>query len=215
MMAVDTFVVYDNIEFSKKGWINRNRILVNGEDAYITLPLKKDSDFMDVVERYLSEDWKNERKRMLNRITESYRKAHCFSTVFPIIEQTIMHEEKNLFAFILNSIKCICEYLEIKTTLIVSSSLLIDHSLKSKEKVIAICKECGATEYINPIGGINLYDKLEFGKEGITLRFLEADKIQYTQFENTFIPFLSIVDVLMFNEKEKVQQHLKLSYTLK
>ncbi len=62
--TVDEFVVYDNIEFTKKGWINRNRILVNGKDEYITLPIKKDSDFLHVKDRFLAETWSKDSAKM-------------------------------------------------------------------------------------------------------------------------------------------------------
>lgn len=212
--AVDEFVVYDNIQFSKKGWINRNRILVNGIDAYITLPLKKDSDYLDIKDRYLSEEWPIERKKLLNRITESYRKAPQFTTVFPVIEKVILAEEKNLFQFILNSLNIINEYLGIKTPLVISSAISIDHHLKAAKKVMALCKARHADTYINPIGGVELYNKEEFKNEGINLQFLKANNITYPQLKNEFVPFLSIIDVMMFNTKEEVQQHLQSSYTL-
>src|SRR5438445_505000 len=85
--AVDEFVVYDNIEFTKKGWINRNRILVNGKDAYITIPLKKDSDYLNVNERWLADVWTVERKKLLNRITESYRKAPYYESIYNLAEK--------------------------------------------------------------------------------------------------------------------------------
>lgn len=213
MQAADEFVVYDNIQFSKKGWINRNRILVNGADAYITLPLKKDSDFLDVKDRYLSDDWPQERKKMLNRITESYRKAPQFAEVFPLIENALLHEDRNLFGFILNSLRLTCHYLEIKTPLITSSTIPIDHSLKSDKKVIALCQARQADVYINPIGGVELYDKNEFKNEGIELKFLKADNISYAQLKNEFVPFLSIIDVLMFNSKPEVIRHLQSSFS--
>lgn len=214
MSAVDEFIVYDNIQFSKKGWINRNRILVNGSDAYITLPLKKDSDYLDVKDRYLSDDWNTERKKILNRITESYRKAPQFSIVFPLIEKVILFEEKNLFRFIFNSLQEVNAFLEIKTPLVISSTIDIDHQLKSEKKVMALCKARNATTYINPIGGVELYNKDEFKNEGLDLQFLKANNIQYPQFNNEFVPFLSIIDVMMFNSKETVQEHLKVSYAL-
>ncbi len=214
MQAADEFVVYDNIQFSKKGWINRNRILVNGSDAYMTLPLKKDSDFLDVKDRYLSDEWPAERKKMLNRITESYRKAPQFAKVFPVIEKAILHEDRNLFAFIFNSLQLICDYLEIKTPLIISSTIPIDHQLKADKKVIALCKARQADVYINPIGGVELYNKDDFKKEGIELKFLKADNITYPQFGNGFVPFLSIIDVMMFNEKEEVKKILNTAYTI-
>ena len=135
--TVDEFIIYDNIQFTKKGWINRNRILVNGVDAYITLPLKKDSDYLDVKDRYLTDDWNTERNKMVNKIAESYRKAPQFSIVFPLIEMILMYSGKNLFDFILNSLKQINHFLDINTPLIISSSIDIDHELKAEKKVIA------------------------------------------------------------------------------
>jgi hypothetical protein len=214
MNTVDEFIIYDNIQFTKKGWINRNRILVNGVDAYITLPLKKDSDYLDIKDRFLSDEWTNERKKTLNRITESYRKAPQFNFVCPIIESILMYEERNLFSYIFNSLKEINQYLNIKTPLIISSSIPINHDLKAENKVIELCKARKATLYINPIGGVELYSKEDFKNVGLELQFLKANNITYTQFKNDFVPFLSIIDVMMFNQKEKVIEYVNSAYTM-
>jgi hypothetical protein len=81
--TVDKFVVYDNIQFTKKGWINRNRILINGKEEYITLPLKKDSDYLNIDQRVLSDVFKEQRNKILRKINESYKKAPGFKTAFP------------------------------------------------------------------------------------------------------------------------------------
>lgn len=206
--AVDEFVIYDNIEFTKKGWINRNRILVNGVDSYITLPLKKDSDFLHVNQRFLADTWDQDRKKLLNRITESYRKAQQYPEVFPILQECIMHADRNLFNFILNSIRLITTYLEIDTKITISSSLMIDHDLKGAEKVMAICKSMNALTYINPIGGTELYDRDRFKMNQLELLFQKSNNITYTQFGNEFIPWLSIIDVMMFNDKGKIRELL-------
>jgi len=206
--AANEFVIYDNIEFTKKGWINRNRILVNQADAFITLPLKKDSDYLHVKDRYLADTWDIERKKMLNRITESYRKAPYFKETYEVIEKCIMNEDRNLFKFILHSVQTLMQYLHIETNLVISSSILIDHQLKSDEKVTAICKERGADIYINPIGGLELYDKEIFKKNNLELQFQKANNITYSQFNNEFIPWLSIIDVMMFNSKEEINKFL-------
>ena len=158
MAAVDEFIVYDNIEFTKKGWINRNRILVNGTDSYITLPLKSDSDFLNIRERQLADTWIKEKRKILNKIFESYRKSLNFKIVSEVIERCILFEDHNLFNFILNSLNVVKEYLEIKTPLIISSTIPIDHSLKGDKKVIEIVKSRKAENYINSIGGIELYN---------------------------------------------------------
>lgn len=209
MDAVDEFVVYDNIEFTKKGWINRNRILSNGKDAYITLPLKKDSDFLDIKDRFLADAWPEERQAMINRIKEAYRKAPYFEFSYPVVEKILSCEEKNLFKFIYNSIILVKDYLGIKTPLVISSTIGIDHKLKSDKKVMAICRARHADAYLNPIGGTELYDKNIFLSEGIDLEFHKTAEVNYKQFDNEFLPFLSIIDVMMFNPKEKIREYLK------
>jgi len=211
--AVDKFVVYDNIQFTKKGWINRNRILVNGKDEYFTLPLKKDSDYLNIDQRRLSDTFPVDKIKLLRKLTESYRKAPEFSKVYPILEAVITNNEENLFAFIYRSLEEVCKFLDIKTTFVISSSVPIDHRLRSQDKVIAICKALGATEYINPIGGLELYAKDDFKKNEIELHFIKSDPVAYTQFNNEFVPWLSIIDVMMFNSKETIQRYLQ-SYTI-
>ncbi len=211
--AVDEFIIYDNIQFTKKGWINRNRILVNYKDEYITLPLKKDSDFLNVNERYLSDSWLVDRKKILNRIVDSYRKAPQFGHVFPLVEKCLSFEEYNLFDFIHNTLQETISFLSISTKITVSSTIDIDHDLKSEEKVLAICKAQRATTYINPIGGVSLYSKERFEQNAIKLQFQKSNPINYLQYRNDFVPWLSIVDVLMFNSKNDVLKYLD-SYSL-
>ena len=97
--TVDEFIIYDNIKYTKKGWINRNRILLNGKIDYISLPLKKDSNTLDIVERSLADCWTNDRKKMINKIRAAYSKAPMFSDVMPLINDCIDTEENNLFNF--------------------------------------------------------------------------------------------------------------------
>jgi hypothetical protein len=204
MNAVDEFVVYDNIEFTKKGWINRNRILANGKDVFITLPIKKDSDYLDVRDRHLADSWNSERVKMLNRIKESYRKAPQFYSVYPVIETCILYDESNLFKYILNSLNIVKSYLKIDTPLIISSTLTIDDMLKAEKKVIAICKARNANTYVNAIGGMELYSKETFLEKSIELKFIKSKPLEYTQLGDAFVPWLSIIDVMMFNPQNRI-----------
>jgi WbqC-like protein family len=214
MNAVDEFVVYDNIEYTKKGWINRNRILVNERDSYITLPLKKASDYLDIGDRYLAESWSSEKYKLLNRMIAAYRKAPYFNSVFPMIERCILFEECNLFAFILHSLCQAASYLKIQTSLLISSSITVNDELKGEKRVIEICKARSANSYLNPIGGIQLYSKDRFKEQGLDLHFLKTNDFSYKQFNNDFVPFLSIIDVIMFNSIEEIKGYLDSFYTL-
>lgn len=214
MNSVDNFVVYDDIEFTKKGWINRNRILVNGKDQLFTLPIKKDSDYLGVCERRLSNNYKIEAKKILNKIEIYYKKAPHFKEVYPIITDCFLYKEENLFNFIYYSIEKIKTSLGIKTKLLISSKIGLKERLKGEARVISICKHLGASHYINAIGGLELYDKEIFLKEDLKLNFIKSsDVIRYKQFDNIFVPWLSIIDVMMFNTKEEISKMLDL-YTL-
>lgn len=206
--AVDIFVVYDNIQYTKKGWINRNRILVNGKDEYISLPLQKDSDYLHIKDRYLADSWHTERIKMLNKVQEAYRKAPFFEPAFTELKQILSCESTNLFEFLYHSICRVNKYLAINTRIVVSSTLPIDHDLRSKYKVMALCKVLGATEYINPIGGKGLYDAAEFADNKIELTFLNSSNIAYQQINEDFIPDLTILDVMMFNSPETIKTYL-------
>lgn len=206
--AVDTFVVYDNIQFSKSGWFHRNNILVNGTRTLFTIPLKKDSDYLDVRDRKLSDSSNIEINKIISRIKNNYKKAPYFNDAFPLIQDILLFSEKNLFEYILNSITKICSYLEIKTPILKSSDVHIDHSLRSQNKVIAISKALKADIYINPIGGVSLYDRNTFKNYKVELLFLKAEMIEYSQFCSTFEPSLSIVDVMMFNNVATIQKML-------
>lgn len=205
--TVDRYVIYDNIQYTKKGWINRNRILQNGKDALISIPIEKDSDYLDIKDRRISANF--DKKKLINQIRESYRKAPYFGEVMPVMEGIINYDENNLFCYIYNSVSQICSCLNIETEIIVSSTLDIDHSLKGQDKVIVICKKTGATDYYNAIGGQELYNAEDFKKENIDLHFVSTNPIEYKQFKNEFVPHLSILDVMMFNSVERVKEMLE------
>lgn len=208
--AVDKFVIYDNIEYTKKGWINRNRILNHQGEQLFSVPIKKDSDYLMISERRLADDYLIQNQRTLRKIEAVYRKSPFFEDVNPMIKEIFMNEQQNnLFDYISYSLRRIMNYLEIQTEIIYSSSLTIDHSLKGEEKVKAICKYLDAERYINSIGGQTLYSKDDFLEAGLKLQFLKSDNFEYRQFNNDFIPWLSIIDVLMFNSKNAIQDQLQ------
>ena len=202
--AVDCFVIYDNIQFSKRGWFHRNNILIGGEKKLFTIPLKKDSDYLDVNKRYLSDDSDKTIKKIIAQIGSSYAKAPYFDDIFPLIKKIFLYDDKNLFNYIYFSINEVLNYLNVKMPIIISSKIEIDHSLKGKDKVMKIVETLGGNEYINPIGGVDLYSKQEFGEANIHLSFLESDVPVYQQFNKDFVSHLSIIDILMFNSKDKI-----------
>jgi hypothetical protein len=210
--AVDQFIVYDNIKYTKKGWINRNRMLQNGKDVMFSLPLKSDSDSLDVCQRELSTDFN--REKLLNQFKGAYQRAPYFEQSFPLLEGIVRYENPNLFQYLHHSIVKTCEYLGITTVIKVSSSNDIDHSLKNQDKVLALCEAVGADTYVNAIGGMELYSRDTFRQRNIELRFIKSSPFEYLQFGDPFVPWLSIIDVMMFNPLDAIQACISTNYEL-
>jgi hypothetical protein len=212
LASVDMFIVYDNIKYTKKGWINRNRLLQNGRDTLFTLPLKSASDSLDVCDRELAADFN--RDKLMNQIVVAYRGAPYFSQTLPLVERVVRYEDANLFRFLYHSIIRTCEHLGIATEIRISSSIAIDHGLRSQDKVLALCEAVGASTYVNAIGGMELYSKETFQRKGIELTFLKSKPFEYPQFGEAFVPWLSIVDVMMFNSLHTIQTCIATNYEL-
>lgn len=209
MNLADSFVISDSMQYIKKGYINRNYILLNGERHRFTM------EVMGVHGTSLINEvgvGKNARK-IESTIKHAYKNAPYFNDVFPIIHDLLHFQEKNLARYLGNSMQGIANYLGMKTKFVYLSDLQGDTELKAQNRTIDICKRMKADKYVNAIGGQSLYDKDSFKKEGMELSFLEVSDVKYKQFYNEFVPHLSIIDVLMFNSKVQTKQLLE-QYTL-
>lgn len=206
--AVDKYVIYDDVNYIKGGWINRNRILINDIDKFLILRLSGASSYKLINSIEVSAD-KIYKKKILKTICSSYEKAPFYSAVYSMMEDIINNEERVLSKFLEYSLRKICCYLNINTTLIVSSKLAKNNELKGQDKVIQICKLLGGTEYYNAIGGQKLYSFKAFENNNIKLKFLKTNGIQYQQFDNAFVTNLSILDVMMFNSVDTIKKMLE------
>lgn len=203
--AVDTFVIYDDVNFIKQGWINRNRLLLNGSVHIFTVSLRGASSFKKINEIEIVDH----SDKIIATIQQAYRKAPYFDDVFPILINALQFKELNLAKYLIYSLKTVISYLGINTTIIVSSEVEKNDLLKGEEKVIEICKRLKASTYINSSGGKSLYTKEKFKENGLDLNFIIPQPIVYSQFRNQFIPSLSIIDLMMFNSKIEISEILK------
>ncbi len=208
MNAVDTFVFYDDVAFINRGWVNRNRLLVNGQEYLFTIPLKEASQNRTIREIALGADPKW-RGKLLKTVEQSYRKAPFYKVVMPMIEKIVNFDAQNIAEYVVNSFDELTPYLGITTRLVPSSVVYANSYLKAQERILDICQQEQATHYMNPIGGQELYTKARFAEAGIRLDFMEANRVAYPQQTNQeFVPWLSVVDVLMNNDVPAVQSLL-------
>lgn len=204
---VDSFVFYDDVNFIKKGWINRNRILINNQPNYFTIPCCKISQNSLIKDIQIEK--KDFRSKLLKTIGMAYKKAPYFNETYAILEDVIQCHASNISDFTVNSIKKICETLEINKNFYLSSSLDYQKNNDAQNKIISICNLLHATEYVNMIDGRALYSEDNFNDVKIKLTFLKSIVTPYRQFNHPFIPALSIIDVMMFNNKKTILQMLK------
>jgi len=202
--VVDKYVIYDDVNYIKGGWINRNKLLLNGKEFMFNLILSGASPNKLINEVLVGYN----QSKLVKTIETAYKKAPYFDTVFPMMKIIVEYEDKNLARFIGNSLIQIADYLKFNTKLIYSSELQKNSSLRAQDKVIHICTILQATEYYNAIGGMELYNKANFEAHNIKLRFLKTQLIEYKQFDNLFVPNLSILDVMMFNSVEEINKML-------
>lgn len=198
MAAVDKYVVYDDVQYIKGGWVSHNYLLIGGKKQMFSIQLKGASPNKLFNEIEIGDNF----KKLTHTLQFSYNKAPYFDEIMPVLLDIFAYEDKNLAKFLWYSFKRLFTYLSIDTDIILSSSVEKDCSLKGQDKVINICHSLGAETYINAIGGQELYSKDEFASNRIELFFLKSDTIFYPQFGKEFEPNLSIIDVLMFNGRE-------------
>ncbi len=206
--AVDTFVFYDDVNFIKRGWINRNRILVNGCEHLITMPLKRASQnrLIKDIELAIDKVWL---QQFYKTIEQNYKHAPYYEPTLKLIQSSFESSNMTISELAMQSVKVISEYIGIDTTFKQSSLDYPETIIMGKsERLIAISKLSGGDYYVNPSGGKQLYNKIDFKLKGVNLSFIENELLPYRQFDNTFVGALSIIDVLMFNSKAEINKQL-------
>jgi hypothetical protein len=216
--AVDQWIAFDNIQFIDKGWINRNRILHpnhSKEWQFITIPLSKRGQFDKICDISIKSDidWKSE---ILGKLTVYKNfKAPYYNEVVGLVEKVFETKEENLSKFIVRSLRLICDYLDIKTKIQIQSEMSLDLPITKHpgQWALNISEKLGASEYINPMGGYNIFDEKEFMKKKIKLTFLKPNLSHYKQsWFKDFKAGLSILDLLMFIDVDYLSDMINNDY---
>jgi hypothetical protein len=203
--SVDVFVVYDDVNYIVRGFINRNYILEHGKPKLFTLHTQGASQNRLINEVSVGEN----AEKLIKFFYHNYKKAPYFNLTMNILSDLLLTKEKNLSRFITATLKKICSYLSINTKFIDSSEMFKNANLRETDRIVDICKQLDAEVYINPIGGRVLYSKDEFAEKGLQIFFVESNPVLYKQFQNLFVPNLSIIDAMMFNSPEAIHDIIK------
>ena len=205
--AVDRFVIYDDVAFIKGGWVNRNRILINGKPSYITVPLSHASPNKRICDLSLraSPAWQ---RKMIKSIENTYKRSPHFSEIFSESVKQLEYQASNLADFLAHHLGAMASLLGINTEFVITSRCYENSDLIGQDRVLDICKAEGARAYINLQGGQVLYDSESFDDADVDLRFIMTRMTAYKQRSAGFLPNLSIIDALMEIGVEGVKQRL-------
>lgn len=205
LAAVDKFVFYDDVNFIKNGWINRNRLILAGATRYITLPLSGASPFLKInqIDVQGGDGW---RRKLVESLRHSYAKAPYFAEVNALFQEVVCSDEQKIGEIAKASVTAVARYLGLDQHFVASSAIYGNESLSGQARVLDICAREGASHYYNPPGGRALYAEQAFEERGIGLHFIAPRLDPYAQFADTFEPGLSIIDILMFNDRDTVRK---------
>lgn len=207
---VDTFIFLDDVHFIKKGWIHRNQILQQGKPSLFSIPLREASQNKLILDIFVDPSFPAWREKFFKTLEQSYRKSPQFEHVFPWVKSVFQRSDApRMTDLAFWSIEATCQYLGITTRLIPSSSVYAVEGLKGPDRIVAICQAEKAVHYINPIGGQTLYEPELFQAAGIRLSFLKSQQVEYPQGKDPFVPWLSILDILFWNDIPEIRTLLQ------
>lgn len=208
----DKWIVFDTVQYIERGWINRNRIInpTKPEDMYINIPLENHHRDILIKDVLISNN-ENYKEKILSQLWTAYKKrANYFNNVYKLVEDVLSLNTRSITELNVYALKKVNDYLNIPFDYEVFSkmNLAIDEVHDSGEWALNISKALNASEYVNPPGGIELFDKEKFDQNDIALKFLRINLKPYNQKKVKFIESLSIIDVMMFNSVNSINEML-------
>lgn len=194
--AVDKFVLFDDVNYKNRGFIDRNTILMGGDLRSIKLQLKRASQNKLINEIELGDN----RATICETIRHAYSKASMFVEFYPVVKRILESKETNLSLFLYDLLQTVISYLNIECEILRSSQIVLPE--KGKDKILPLVRELGAEVYLNMAGGVDMYSSTEFKKAGVRLGYIEPDLVEYPQLSSEFHTSLSIIDLLMNVSKD-------------
>ncbi|NVK57561.1 MAG: WbqC family protein [Alteromonadaceae bacterium] len=202
IQAVDIFVFLDDVNYIKRGYINRNEILLNGHPHRFTKPVNQVSQ-----NRFINQHQYSKQCNLITVFEQAYKNAPNYTAIMPMLT-SILNASGNVAYVNGSAIKLVFEYLGLHKQFAFSSEIEHDTALRGQDKIIAICKAVDALTYVNPPGGRSLYDEITFARAGLELTFLSPELGSYPQLSDEFIPSLSLIDMLMMNSEPAIVEQL-------
>ncbi|MCO4875762.1 WbqC family protein [Paraburkholderia caribensis] len=216
--SVDEWIVFDVTQYTPKTWMNRNRVLHPKEGwQYVSVPLSTSSTSIRTHEARVVSLADTE-KNLLGKLTTFRRHAPFYNEVTGLVRAAFGGTaDDSLCALNTSALRAVCDYLGLPFKARICSELKLEFpgEMSAGDWAPFICEALGATSYVNPAGGRELFDPARFSRSGIELLFAEFGELRYDPAPYKYEPHLSILDVLLWNPRERITQALREQTTLK
>jgi hypothetical protein len=210
IQAADRFILFNDVQYIRHGWINRNRILKPADGVqYIIMPLASHAR-NTLIKDISPADVETSKDKILRQIEHYKKAAPYYSVVRALIGDCFAATPGSITEMNAGYLKATCDYIGIDYTIEISSQMNFDYSgvQDAGEWALRMCEQLQATGYINTAGGMELFNKARFEQSRIRLQFLQPALKEYDQRRKQFEPGLSIIDVMMFNEPAAIKNLL-------
>jgi len=197
--SVDRFVFLDDVAYIKKGYINRNRILLGGQPFSFSIAVERISQNRRIDEHFFTGAFDS----FLEQLRHAYSRAPFFDEVFGLVKAVCLEPDRNVARKSAASVCAVFDYLKLPFSNQFASEMQRTEA-NGESRILELCQYFGADTYHNAAGGQKLYDSRRFADVGVRLRFVSNRFATYHQGVETFVPGLSIIDVLMHNPREQV-----------
>jgi hypothetical protein len=207
---VDEFILFDTPQFIRHGWIERNKLLkLDGDTMYVKVPLVKHARDTIIKDVCINNDL-NWQSKIISQLDHYKKRAPYYTNVIALLHEIFDEEYTSIVRLNMKSLKVLCRYIGITTPISVWSDMKVEiEEVKSPDEwALHICKALNYDSYVNLPGGRSFFDAQKYKDLGVSLSFLELEPTEYKQFSNAFVPFLSVIDVLMFNDVENINKML-------
>ncbi len=207
MASADLFVLYDDVQYVRGSWMNRNRILVDGRPAWFTLPVARAPLRTSIGATGLGASHAAAVATIHRRVEQAYRSAPALQDGLRILDHSFQADDTMLLQPVLRSIDAVRDVLGLVTPMVRSSALAYDRSLPREARLIELCRVVGGEEYLSLSGGRRLYRPVAFAAAGLRLRFHDLDRLLVTAAPDVDAQ-LSVLHAIMTVPRDRLRHHL-------
>jgi len=198
----DYFVFLDSVQFEKQSWQQRNRLKLNGELQWLSVPVLRSGHSTESIREIKVMHSASFPKKHISSIEQNYRRTPYFNQYFPALNEILASEKKSLASLNQRIILWMAHSMGLSSNFICSSDMRAIG--RRSDLLVAICKEIGFLDYLSPLGSA-AYIIEEYGifeQSGIMVNFQHYEHPTYRQGSDPFLPFASALD-LLFNEGDR------------